>query len=90
MTKREINTKELLNEFNQSLNGWTGDLEIFIDFVRTALTQRQYDIMNEDKEFKPTLKQWGDLKVNSDSLITMLERLEAYQKSNEYQITQIN
>lgn len=86
MTDQEINAKELLNEFNQSLNGWF-ELEPFTRFVESALTKHLFEVMNSENKHKPTFEQWEDLKVNSDSLITMLERLTAYQECIEYRIT---
>jgi hypothetical protein len=86
MTEQEINAKELLNEFNKSLNGWF-ELEPFTQFVESALTKHLFEVMNSENKNKPTFEQWEDLKVNSDSLITMLERLTAYQECIAYRIT---
>lgn len=86
MTEQEINAKELLNEFNHSLNGWF-ELEPFTQFVQNAITKHLFEVMSNENKHKPTFDEWENLKVNSDSLFTMLERLTAYQEYNEYRST---
>lgn len=81
--------RELENKIKNNISyGWSGEsLEPFADFVAVALKKHLYDVMNSEN--KPSFEEWEDLKINSDVLNTLLERISEYQSNVDFRLNDL-
>lgn len=89
MKNQENYKVELENQIKDNITlAWCGEgLEPFTNFVAVALQKHLYDVMNSEN--KPTFEEWEELKVNSEVLNTLLERISEYQENEDFRLSEL-